>query len=83
MKDKDKSIKLCYSGIFCGPIKVVYNLLSKVKKNKVHKEFLLTDIFKIANEENILIPIIYANENEVMGVNNMYQLASSRRLFPK
>ena len=31
LKNKDKNIKLCYSGIFCGPTKVVYNLLSKVK----------------------------------------------------
>ena len=66
---------------FCGPTKVVYNLLSKIKKNKSHNEFLLTDIFKIANDENILIPIIYANENEVMGVNNMYQLALAEDCF--
>ena len=81
MKDKDRNIKLCYSGIFCGPTKVVYNLLSKVKKNKSHNEFLLTDIFKIANDENIAIPIIYANENEVMGINNMYQLAAAEDCF--
>ena len=81
LKEKDKSIKLCYSGIFCGPTKVVYNLLSKVKKNKSHNEYLLTDIFKIANDENISIPIIYANEKEVMGVNNMYQLALAEDCF--
>ena len=81
MKEKDKNIKLCYSGIFCGPTKVVYKLLSKIKKNKSHNEFLLTDIFKIANDENILIPIIYANENEVMGVNNMYQLTLAEDCF--
>ncbi len=81
LKNKDKNIKLCYSGIFCGPTKVVYNLLSKVKKNKSHNEYLLTDIFKIANDENISIPIIYANENEVMGVNNMYQLALAEDCF--
>jgi bifunctional UDP-N-acetylglucosamine pyrophosphorylase/glucosamine-1-phosphate N-acetyltransferase len=81
LKNKDKNIKLCYSGIFCGPTKVVYNLLSKVKKNKSHNEYLLTDIFKIANEENIPIPIIYTNENEVMGVNNMYQLALAEDCF--
>ena len=42
---------------------------------------MLTDIFKIANKENISIPLIYANENEVMGVNNMYQLALAEDCF--
>ena len=54
--------------------------MSKIKKNKT-KEFLLTDIFKIANEENILILLIYANENDVIGVNNMYQLALAEDCF--
>ena len=39
LKDKDRSIKLCYSGIFCGPIKTVYNLLSKIKKINYIKSF--------------------------------------------
>ena len=67
----DKNLKLCYSGIFCGKAKTIYKLIGKIKRNKTQKEFLLTDIFKIANIENIFVTLTLTNENEVMGDNNM------------
>jgi len=81
LKGSEKNINLCYSGIFCGSAKSIYELLNKVKKNKTQKEFLLTDIFKIANEENISLSLTLANENEVMGINNMYQLSLAEEKY--
>ena len=83
LKGSEKNINLCYSGIFCGSAKSIYELLNKVKKNKTQKEFLLTDIFKIANEENISLSLTLANENEVMGINNMYQLSLAEEKYQK
>ena len=61
--------------------KTIYKLISKIKRNKTQKEFLLTDIFKIANRENISVSLTLTNENEVMGVNNMYQLSIAEEQF--
>ncbi len=83
LKGKDKEIKTCYSGIFCGKIKDIFELLGKVKKSKKHKEFLLTDIFTIARKENMSVIAVHALENEVMGVNNLYQLALAEKYFQK
>ena len=83
LKGSEKNINLCYSGVFCGSAKSIYELLNKVKKNKTQKEFLLTDIFKIANEENISLSLTLANENEVMGINNMYQLSLAEEKYQK
>ncbi len=83
LKGSKKNINLCYSGVFCGSAKSIYELLNKVKKNKTQKEFLLTDIFKIANEENVSLSLTLANENEVMGINNMYQLSLAEERYQK
>ena len=77
----EKKLKLCYSGIFCGKGKTIYKLISKIERNKTQKEFLLTDIFKIANRENISVSLTLTNEHEVMGVNNMHQLSKAEEQF--
>ncbi|MDC3024303.1 bifunctional UDP-N-acetylglucosamine diphosphorylase/glucosamine-1-phosphate N-acetyltransferase GlmU [Alphaproteobacteria bacterium] len=81
LKGEDKGLQLCYSGIFCGPSISIYTLLSKIKKNKLQKEFLLTDIFKLAYSENFPVSLSLADEKEVMGVNNMHQLALAETYF--
>ncbi|MBF97102.1 MAG: Bifunctional protein GlmU [Alphaproteobacteria bacterium MarineAlpha9_Bin4] len=81
LKDEDKKIKICYSGIFSGNNKKIFDLLSKVKKNKNKKEFLLTDIFGIANSQNLQISLFLAPEKEVMGINNLYQLSKAEEYF--
>ena len=50
-------------------------MLSKVKRNKTQGEFLLTDIFKLARDDNIAVSLNLASEKEVMRVNNLYQLS--------
>ena len=75
LKGADRNLRICNSGIFCGSAKTIYDLLRKVKRNKTKREFLLTDIFKIASDNNIDVSLNLANEKEVMGVNNLYQLS--------
>ena len=58
-----------------GNTQSIYKLLSSIKKNKGQKEFLLTDIFGTARKKNMPVSLILAMENEVMGVNNLYQLS--------
>ncbi len=81
LHSSDKNISLCYSGIFSGNIKTIFRLLSNVKKNKVKEEFLLTDIFGLANRNNITTYLITTNEMEVMGINNMLQLSLAEEYY--
>ena len=81
LSDEDKNINICYSGIFSGNTQSIYKLLSSIKKNKGQKEFLLTDIFGTARKKNMPVSLILAMENEVMGVNNLYQLSIAEEYF--
>ena len=81
LKGADRNLRICNSGIFCGSAKTIYDLLRKVKRNKTKREFLLTDIFKIASDNNIAVSLNLANEKEVMGVNNLYQLSIAEDYF--
>ncbi len=78
---KDSKIKTCYSGIFCGNTKLIFSLLTDIKKSKSHNEYLLTDIFILACKKNISISLSITTESEVMGVNNLYQLSLAEEYF--
>ena len=77
-KDADAKIRkidFCNSGIFCSPGKVLFNLLKKIVISKSSKEFLLTDIFQLAYEKQLAGNVITVDEEEVIGINDKYQLA--------
>ena len=77
----DKNIKTCYSGIFSGNTQTIFKLLKKIKVNKRKREFLLTDIFSLARIDLITISLVLAQEKEVMGINNLYQLSIAEELY--
>ena len=77
-KDTDattRKINFCNSGIFCAPGEILFNLLKKIAVSKSYKEFLLTDIFQLANNGQLISGIITVDEEEVIGINDKYQLA--------
>tara|TARA_Y100000591_G_C21838707_1_gene704244 strand:+ start:2131 stop:2841 length:711 start_codon:yes stop_codon:yes gene_type:complete len=59
---KDKKIDLCNSGMM-GINQTNYKNIFKIKRNKITKEYYLTDIVKISYEKNLLINKISIKNN--------------------
>ena len=77
---KDKYI-LCNSGVFCGNVKIFSKLLPKIKNNNKKKEFYLTDIFKIASQNNYYTSTVLGEESEIMGINDKKELAEAEKIL--
>lgn len=71
----EKEINLCNSGIYALPAKLLFELLAEVKNDNSKGEYYLTDIVKIAAKRNLKTVFALADEAEVLGVNNMLELA--------
>jgi bifunctional UDP-N-acetylglucosamine pyrophosphorylase/glucosamine-1-phosphate N-acetyltransferase len=77
-KDADevhKEITLCNSGIIAANTATLKALLPKISNNNASKEYYLTDVIALAQEDGIGCSYSIAVEQEVMGVNNKVQLA--------
>ena len=80
LSSKDRYI-LCNSGVFCGSAKVFSQLLPKIKNNNKKKEFYLTDIFKIASQNNFYTRTVLGEEKEIMGINDKKELAQAEKIL--
>ena len=78
---KTKEIKFCNSGIFCGPSKLIFSMIKKIKINKNSKEYLLTDLFRFSFLNDEASNFIKVNEDEVLGINDQYQLAIAEKKY--
>ena len=76
-----KEITLCNSGILSIKNGILDNLLSQVKNDNASKEYYLTDIIKIARNENKMCKYVVGNEEEVMGVNSKIELSIAENIF--
>jgi bifunctional UDP-N-acetylglucosamine pyrophosphorylase/glucosamine-1-phosphate N-acetyltransferase len=77
---KDRYV-LCNSGVFCGNAKILSKLLPKIKNNNKKKEFYLTDIFKIASQNNYYTSTVLREESEIMGINDKKELAEAEKIL--
>ncbi len=75
-----KMIDLCNAGIMAFTSDVL-SLLEKLDNKNSGKEFYLTDIVKIANNQKLSCAASLASEDEVMGINNRVDLASAEVLM--
>jgi len=80
LSSKDRYI-LCNSGVFCSNAKVFSQLLPKIKNNNKKKEFYLTDIFKIASQNNFYTRTVLGEEKEIMGINDKKELAQAEKIL--
>ena len=78
---KIKKINLCYSGIICSPVKILFKALDKIKKDNKTREYLFTDVFKIFGDFKVNIKMIKHNEKELMGINNRIQLNEAEKFL--
>jgi len=80
LSSKDRYI-LCNSGVFCANAKLFSKFLPKIKSINKKKEFYLTDIFKIASENNSTTKVILGDEKEIMGINDKKELAEAEQIL--
>ena len=61
--------------------KYLHKKLMKIKNKNNKKEFFLTDIVEIMNNENLKVSHIQVNQNETLGVNDKRDLAEVENRF--
>ena len=74
--------KFCNSGIYFGKTEIFEKLLPQIKNdNNKQKEYYLTDIVKIANENNLKVGTYICEELEVVGVNTKIELEEAEQIL--
>jgi len=77
-----KNIKECNTGIIFSDSTTLKNLISKVDNKNSKKEYYLTDIVSIANENNLLVvPLLAKESDSLLGVNDKIQLEKTEKIF--
>ena len=78
---KQKKISLCNSGIMLLKSEVLKKLIKKIKPKNKKKEYYLTDIIELANDNNLIVDYIKSNFLKTLGVNTKQELAIAEEKF--
>ena len=74
---------LCNSGIMVGKTKIFETLLPKIQNNNKAKEYYLTDIVELANQNKYKVGTLICDEFEVIGINSRAELHNAEREYQK
>ena len=69
----EKNINLVNTGIFLISKKAIKNV-SSLKKNKIKKEFYITDLIDISHKQNLKLNTYVNDKSPIFGVNNFKEL---------
>ena len=73
--EDQKKIQEINAGIYCFDIQELLKALKKIQPNNSQKEYYLTDVIKIMNEEGLKTGAVIVQDNtEILGVNDKMQL---------
>lgn len=79
-----QAIKEVNSGVMVAKARNLVSWLSKLNTDNTQGEYLLTDIVEIANSQNAKVRAVKITDSgEVLGVNNLAQLAVLERYYQK
>ncbi|MDD9329084.1 MAG: bifunctional UDP-N-acetylglucosamine diphosphorylase/glucosamine-1-phosphate N-acetyltransferase GlmU, partial [Bartonella sp.] len=81
--DEEKKISFCNGGIMAINGKYVLSLLDKVNNNNLKGEYYLTDIVSIAACEGLNIQVVEVPFDNVVGINNCFELFEVDVLWQK
>ncbi len=82
--EEELKIKEINSGIYLFDQKELSRLIDRVDNNNVQKEYYLTDLIKIFNEEHLKVGALVAtDESEIIGVNNRVDLFHATSVIQK
>ena len=80
---QERKINICNSGIMIFNYKVK-KLLQLINKNKLTKEFYLTDLVKISKKKNLTVGVVISrNEIRSRGINDMNTFNKNKKYFEK
>ncbi|EJF77067.1 Bifunctional protein GlmU [Candidatus Bartonella washoeensis] len=81
--DEEKKICFCNGGIFALNGKHALSLLEKVDKNNSKQEYYLTDIVSIASHEGLDVRVVEVPFDNIVGINNCFELFEADSLWQK
>ena len=73
--------RLCNSGVIVGKTEIFDKLLPEIKPNNKAKEYYLTDIVELANQNGYRVGTYICNEDEVIGINSRIELAHAEKAY--
>ena len=76
-----KEIKTVNAGIYCVNSNLLNRYIPKIENNNAQKEYYLTDIIKMAVDENLTVTPIYVEETEFKGVNSKLDLSIAEEIM--
>ncbi|MFN7038577.1 MAG: bifunctional UDP-N-acetylglucosamine diphosphorylase/glucosamine-1-phosphate N-acetyltransferase GlmU [Alphaproteobacteria bacterium] len=78
---EELNINICNSGIMLVETNLLRKLLSQITNTNAQGEYYLTDIVKLAKDQNINSFYFLIDEAEVQGVNSRYQLSIAENIY--
>jgi bifunctional UDP-N-acetylglucosamine pyrophosphorylase/glucosamine-1-phosphate N-acetyltransferase len=81
--DKQKNITTVNAGVYCVTKEIIKNYIPNLTNNNAQKEYYLTDIVKMAVDDNKIVNPILVKENEFKGVNSKLDLSNAEILMQK
>ena len=77
----EQLIDLCNSGAMAGDAAMIFEFLEAIDNDNAKGEYYLTDIVGIARQNGKRVTVFEAQEDEVMGVNSLVELAEAEAIF--
>ena len=81
--EKELKVKNVNAGVYLFDTKFLKNNLPKLSNNNSQKEYYITDLVSLANEQNIEVKAVEISEETFMGVNSKYHLSIAEELMQK
>lgn len=79
-RKKNNKIKLCNGGIMAFNANILFGLIEKIKPNNQTNEFYLTEVVEIAANQDMKIDLINIDEQEIIGVNDRFDLLMAEKV---
>ncbi|MFK5880919.1 MAG: bifunctional UDP-N-acetylglucosamine diphosphorylase/glucosamine-1-phosphate N-acetyltransferase GlmU [Sulfurospirillum sp.] len=79
--DKEKNVKSVNAGVYLFDVTFLNENLKKLTNSNLQKEYYITDLIKIANNQNIKVKAVQTDENTFMGINSKYQLSLAEKIM--
>lgn len=79
--ETEKAVKLANSGLMAVKARDLFGLLDRVTDDNAQKEFYLTDIVNIANEDGRICVAVTTEPFDVAGINSRAQLAGMEQAW--
>lgn len=79
--ESERAITLCNSGIMIIPSEHAKKWLHALSNDNAAGEYYLTDLVELARADNLKVPVVEADEIDVLGINTPDDLANAEKLM--